>query len=271
MSHATNIGVDRLNKHQDDQELQAILNWLSSKDFQAKQSDVFNRCQEDTGQWLLNSSEYQSWISGAEPILFCPGIPGAGKTMIASIVIHNLQERFPEKDVGVAYFYCNYKQHAEQTLVNLMTGLLKQLVQKHSPLPDEAKSLYVRHDSGRTRPSIQEISNAILSVAGSLSRVYVIIDALDECTRTERTRSRLLNELFILQAQTNISLLVTSRFIPEIEAEFKGKMFLKIRASDEDVKKYLETHMKDLPACISRDPSLQDDIKTEIAKAADGM
>jgi hypothetical protein len=33
------------------------------------------------GQWLLSSNEFQGWLNQNKQTLFCPGIPGAGKTM----------------------------------------------------------------------------------------------------------------------------------------------------------------------------------------------
>jgi hypothetical protein len=44
--------------------------------------------------------------------LFCPGIPGGGKTILTSVVIDNLQRKFRKrKDVAsIAYLYCNFRR-----------------------------------------------------------------------------------------------------------------------------------------------------------------
>ena len=52
--------------------------------------------------------------------------------------------------------------------------------------------------------------------------------------------------------------------------EFEGSVSLEIRAS-EDVQRYLDGHMSQLPSCVSRSSDLQEQIKTEIIKAVDGM
>ncbi len=64
---------------------------------------------------------------------------------------------------------------------------------------------------------------------------------------------------------------MTSRFIPEIVKNFEGSISLEIRASDEDVRRYLEGHMSRLPSFVLRGLDLQEEIKTEIIKAVDGM
>lgn len=46
---------------------------------------------------------------------------------------------------------------------------------------------------------------------------------------------------------------------------------MEIRASDEDVQKYLIGHMTRLPSCVSRNLALQEKIKAEILKTVDGM
>ena len=97
------------------------------------------------------------------------------------------------------------------------------------------------------------------------------MDALDECTDS-KVRSKLLKEIATIQVggmATNI--LATSRFIPEIIAEFAGQPSIEIRATNADVRRYLESQMVDLPLCVQKNQSLQDTIITEIIKAVDGM
>lgn len=57
-----------------DQERQTIIDWLSPLNFSMTQNDIFNRRQEGTGEELLKSSEFQSWLSTSGDTLWCPGI-----------------------------------------------------------------------------------------------------------------------------------------------------------------------------------------------------
>lgn len=213
------------------------------------------------------------WVDGREQTLFCPGIPGAGKTMMSSIVVDDLRNTFGDNDrIGIACLFCSYKSQNEQTSADLLASLLKQLVQELPVLPDVVKTLYERHAKTNTRPSFRELSMVLHSVVDSYFRVFFVIDALDECTNIDRSREHLLREVFNLQSQTRISLFATSRFIAEIEKEFEGSISLKIRASDEDVQRYLDERIPQLlRSSISKYAGLQDMIRREILKAVDGM
>ena len=68
----------------------AIMEWLSPSDFPAQQYDIICRRQEGTGEWFLETPEFTRWLEGSDKTLFCPGIPGAGKTMMAAITIGSL-------------------------------------------------------------------------------------------------------------------------------------------------------------------------------------
>lgn len=143
LSKSTKAGVDLLNRHQNEQHLHAVAEWLSTSDYPSQQTDLFNQCQEGTGQWLFHLKEFQAWLDGTESTLFCPDIPGAGKTMITSIMINNLQQRFQgDKKVGIAYVYCNYRRQTEQTIPHFMASLLKQLVQQQPNLPESVSTFY---------------------------------------------------------------------------------------------------------------------------------
>src|SRR5436305_864300 len=86
--------VNHLVERHENQERRIICDWLSPIDYGTQQSDFISRRQEGTGQWLLNSDEFQQWTSQKKQTLFCPGIPGAGKTMISSIIVDHLTAIF---------------------------------------------------------------------------------------------------------------------------------------------------------------------------------
>jgi hypothetical protein len=59
--------------------------------------------------------------------------------------------------------------------------------------------------------------------------------------------------------------------MPEVTEKFKGSISLEIRASEEDVRRYLDSHLFRLPAFVSRRPDLQEEIKTGIVLLVKGM
>jgi NACHT domain len=204
--------------------------------------------------------------------LFCPGMPGAGKTILTSIIIDDLITRFHDNPtIGIAFVYCNFRSQHEQKAEDLLTSLLKQLAQGKSSLPDGVRFIYNKYKDKPMRPSFEELSRTLHIVTTMYSRVFIIIDALDECQESNNCRLKFLSELFNLQAKSKVSLFATSRFIGGVTEKFEGCLSQEIRASDDDVRGYLDGHMSPRRAFLRENLNLQEDIKTEIVKATKGM
>jgi len=245
-----------------------IMHWLSPTDFPAQQHDIISRRQEGTGQWFLDSSEFKRWLQGSDKTLFCPGIPGAGKTMMAAIAIDHLCRTTLCDDIGVAYLFSNYKAQIDQSVPSLLAALLKQLVQSRPDTAAAVTHMY-DHSKRKSRPSLDEIFGALQSVCSNYTTVYIVVDALDECA--DGARGRLIDKLCELQARIDMRLLFTSRFIPEITQKFQSNPILEVRASEEDVERFVAGQMPRLPKCIQRDEDLKQDVQNKIVEAVGGM
>jgi Cdc6-like AAA superfamily ATPase len=269
---STDAIVKTMDRRLYDQEHYIILDWLTSIDYSSHQSDFIGRRQEGTGEWLLQSNEFKDWINQNKRTLFCPGIPGVGKTIAASIVVDHLQRKFQdEAGIGIAYLYCNFQQQQEQNPKDLLLSLLKQLSQ--SSIPETVITLYRCHKTKGTRPSFDEISNILHTVVAGYSRTFIIVDALDECRISDRVRDEFMLKIFSLQARANANIFATSRPIPDITAAFekRGDTILKISASHEDLQRYLDGHMLLLPSSVLKAHGIKRKIKNAIIKAANGM
>jgi hypothetical protein len=221
---------------------------------------------------MLDSEEFNNWVDQTKQILFCPGMPGAGKTIITTVIVDHLYTKFRnDPAIGITYLYCNFRQQHEQTPTALLLSVLRQLVQEKPCMTESVKGLYEWYKTKPSRPSFEEISTALHSVIFTYSKAFIIIDALDECQVSDGGRRRFLSEIFNLHRKTGANIFVTSRSIPEIEIEFKGYPSLEIYASCEDVRRYLDGHMLQLPSFILSNLKLQEEIKSAIVKAVDGM
>lgn len=254
---------------QDRAQYEELISWISQTDFPAQQSDVINRRQEGTGQWFLDAPELAKWHSQPKSTLFCPGIPGAGKTMIAAIAIDYLLRSVQNNSIGVAFVYCNYKAQGEQDTANLLAAILKQFLQVRPLAAEHVQELRKKHADRGTKPSADEVFGALQSVLTEFPTAHIVIDALDECS--DSTRYQFLAKLQTLQAGTDLRLIVTSRFIPDIVDKFKEAIKLEVRASDKDVRRYIAGQIHRLPKCIQRDPALQDIVQDKIVEAVEGM
>ncbi|KAH8707190.1 ankyrin repeat domain-containing protein [Phaeosphaeriaceae sp. PMI808] len=264
-------GVDEIRQDQDAAKHRRILEWISPTDYPAQQSDIIKRRQEGTGQWFLDTPQVATWLSEHQATLFCPGIPGAGKTMVAAIAIDHLLKSVQSSSHGVAYVYCNYKAQEEQDTSRMLAAILKQLVQARLSLVEPVERLHEQHADKGTRPSPDEIFGALRDVFAHYSTVYIVVDALDECQDSDGTRRQFLAKLRDLQAGRDVRLMATSRFIPDIMDWFNKGLKLEVQASKEDVKRFVAGQICRLPKCIQRDPALQGVVQEKIVEAVDGM
>lgn len=173
--------------------------------------------------------------------------------------------------VGIAYVFCNFKRTAEQTVEGLLSSLLKQLSERKPSLPKEVEFLYNTHKTKRTRPSIHELSENLQSVIDAYSKVYLVIDALDECQISNDTRDKFLSVLFRIQSKTYTNILATSRFNLDVQDRFGQSVVLEIRASEDDIQRYISENMVHLPPFIQKSPQLEEAIQTDISNAVCGM
>jgi hypothetical protein len=173
---------------------------------------------------------------------------------------------------GLAYIYCNYKEQEKQTLTNLMASLVQQLVLHSSAVPDEVRALHAHHDARNTRPGDADYSKILRPIVAIFSRVYVVVDALDECNESNGTRTKLSEELKALPA--NVQLLCTSRRLGDIEKSFALASHLEIRARDADVEMFLNAQISQTPRLLEFCTSfkdLQSTIIEKLVEKAKGM
>ncbi|KAH6906094.1 hypothetical protein BKA70DRAFT_452588 [Coprinopsis sp. MPI-PUGE-AT-0042] len=98
-------------------DIRAILD--SIPNFRNIYHDMLSKATEGTGMWLVKGDKFRVWLepNGDIKIFWGSGIPGAGKTLLASIVIGHLEALCEETDgkVCVCYIYFRYSDHAELT------------------------------------------------------------------------------------------------------------------------------------------------------------
>ncbi|KAG0138344.1 hypothetical protein HOY82DRAFT_595992 [Tuber indicum] len=108
-------------------QLGALEPWVRHRDIAAQRVD-------SVGGWLLETKEFRRWHRGSREdecshaTLFCDGNPGAGKSYIASLVIDKLCDEAEEDDSAVVCFYFDFAARSEQSLINMLGSLLRQLV-----------------------------------------------------------------------------------------------------------------------------------------------
>ncbi|KAJ7088301.1 hypothetical protein C8R44DRAFT_861679 [Mycena epipterygia] len=271
LSHVSQSVRDAARKQEwyhDSAERDQIIEWYSPLNFFLRQADIFNNRQPGTGQWLLEHDLFKKWKSGTNNKIWCRGMPGAGKTVLVSIIVDNLRTQLEAHNIGVAVIYLNHKETDAHSPSNLLASLWRQLVLR-KPIGSNVHELYEKHREPRTRPSLAEAHTVLCSAIGEYSKIFILVDALDEYP--EAQRGILLRDLSRLGC--NVKLLVTSRPHITIGHVLSFKR-LEIRARDVDIRNYLEGQIMKSPRLsknIQISPDLREAMEARIVQRSGGM
>ncbi|KAK5747555.1 hypothetical protein LTR17_000198 [Elasticomyces elasticus] len=263
----------RLGVMQRQQETNTLLDWISRYDHATEQNAKFAQWQPGTCQWFLQDETISAWMSGEVKAVYCPGPPGAGKSVMASLLVHHLQgEHLHSREHAVVKLYCDHTKQDLQDSVYFFSSILRQLLSRMSELdavPHEALEWHKKHARRGTRSTEAEIKDVLRTVTDKFAIIHIVIDALDECDSS--SRSRLLSSKTGLRSLNSVHMLATSRDHQEIASLLTPCPIVNIRAADDDVEAYLQDHLDRLPTFVRRDGDLVTRICTKVQFAADGL
>ncbi|KAJ7487831.1 hypothetical protein FB451DRAFT_1528549, partial [Mycena latifolia] len=243
-----------------------LIEWFSPLNSFPRQAEIFSSRQSGTGEWLLEDDRFKAWKSSLGGTLWCRGMPGAGKTVLASLVVQHLRTQFQDGNIGVAWIYLNHKETEIQSPSNLLASLWRQLV-FNRPIPPTIAALHTQHHEQRTRPTLDEIHTQLSFAVAERLKVYIIVDALDEYPEDRRA--------ILLESLTKfptVNLLLTSR--PHIRIPFPDAQVLEIRATEDDIRCFVRKQLQGsvrLSKHIAARPEFQDEIENKLLRNVQGM
>jgi hypothetical protein len=191
-----------------------------------------------------------------------------------SVVIDHLETKQCSMDTLCTFYYCEYNERNDQTVVNLLSSLLQQLLHQlpNQNLPPDLVSLYNLHKRYDTRPTVSQIKAIFEKETSRLDKVYVILDALDEYAESYEEALEVVSTIRSLSSR--IKLLCTSRSSAVFDSYFEGCAALKVSAKKDDIEAYLTSHLQKhhrLTKHVRADPKLKDDIVNTISNECRGM
>ena len=162
-------------------------------------------------------------------------------------MIERLTNAFIDQNVVVAYFYFDYYEQGNiaqnyQLDDGMIASLLKQLAFKQlalsKRLPGPVLDLHQRMTRQLRPPKHEDLQETLLLTCSEFDRVFVVIDALDECNKSQR--SAVLRALSKLCQCSPVSMFITSRpHAEDISKVFKKSHKIVIEAEPSDIKKYV--------------------------------
>jgi NACHT domain len=255
-----------------------LTRWLCAPDPLSNYQKAKKQRQVGTCLWFLEGKQYAQFRNGTARFMWLHGILGCGKSVLSSIILDDLFQ-FCQSQYRwmVAYFYFDFSDSQKQTPEAMARSIITQLVRKCSMIPYSLYALFSQYQQSSQQQSVELYLRVLKDVIHSFPRVYLVLDALDECgSRTELT------DLLTVMAEWKIEtlqLLVTSRKVRDIErcledvVEEKYIISLQSDMIDSDIQLYIRERLcndKDLRKW-RKDGELQDEIEKMLVRGAHGM
>jgi hypothetical protein len=258
--------------------LTKMCTWLSAPDPSTNYHKAHGQRQDETGLWLLESERFTAWKVDAASHLWLHGIPGCGKTILSSTIIENLlQHCGGDCRMVTVYFYFDFKDTQKQDPELMLRSLLDQLLQCSVMIPRGLEALFSSCGRGQRKPSLHAILDVIRQTMQDFTQVYIVFDALDECTQ----RSELLDilETVARWQLPNLHLLVTSRKERDIEkaletyVDEEHTVCLESHLVDEDIQRYVRQRLSNDRSLVKWEMNtvVREEIEVALMRGARGM
>ncbi|KAL6792575.1 hypothetical protein GGI42DRAFT_364041 [Trichoderma sp. SZMC 28013] len=273
---------NRLGQIQDGIEQQMrtqILKAISTIPYGAHHKTASKGRLEGSGRWLLNKSTFIDWRKRSNSsVLWLHGIPGSGKTKLASLVVDEVKGK-----EHIAYFYClrNPAEPHRAQCDKILASFVRQLASltPSDPILPPVKEHYEDAIEGFMEFEDQvwtsdECVEVLVQLVDEYPAVTFVLDALDEVDQEDR--QELLDALTRILQESNslVRVFISSRSNYDIAFYLKGTPNIYIEADDnaEDISTFIDTQLTSARLLHGKlTPSLREEITSTLQEGAKGM
>ncbi|KAI0197802.1 hypothetical protein F4808DRAFT_286564 [Astrocystis sublimbata] len=231
---------------------------------------------DGTCTWLMNHHIFQDWISTPGSKLWLSGIPGAGKTVLAGAIIQAaFSKATSSPNVGVAFFFCDYKDAKSLLLYNLLGAMASQLGRQNDQAFAELKKVFegLNPPNGLSQELDSEaLINCLSNISAHFDQIILVVDGLDECgTDTDEVTQALVD---IHNYSSNITMALASRDEHNIRFRLDGIFErIEVSAQKNDLSLYVASELAkriDDKRLYIVDMELKDEILNKLSNEAEG-
>lgn len=144
---------------------------------------ALNKREPLTGLWLLDHHIYERWKPCKDQFLWLHGKSGCGKSVLYATVIDEIQRHCDTlTNSTFAYYLFDFSDLTKQSYPKLLASLITQLARTAQPSPASLLHEYDRDGKTGEPPRPARLQELLIDILASSDNVYLIIDALDECS-----------------------------------------------------------------------------------------
>ncbi|TRX94760.1 hypothetical protein FHL15_004221 [Xylaria flabelliformis] len=267
-----------LNKKLDHMEKTSILNHCLPRndDMSALHSERKALQEPETCDWIFREKSLKDWLQrdhiGHVRYIWVHGIPGAGKTVLASSIIERAASNC--NSCGYAYYYCLYSRRQDETIPFLKYILRLLCKQKQTMVLPKLHEAYAREEA----LSVEDLLNCLEEISLAHDKgIHIIIDAVDESNPREGLL-QVLGRIGTEPRFRKVSLLFTSREENDISKHIKEQnnavaciSMSNINVRD-DIKRYIHAQLTESGVFkMWYDSDLITEVEKHLTSQAKGM
>ena len=275
-SAATSRLFTERRRHQED------LESLCSLDYTRAHRAVDALRMEHTGDWLFKNELFRQWMyrsASAGSALF--GIPGSGKTLLASKLISSVRELLDHNELGIGFNYCDFAQSPSRNPPTIVASLVKQLLRAKSAessiVSRKTATLIARAANEKISSSFPAGQHLLQDVVALFTDVLVVLDGIDEMETIDQRQMLGLFERLLAQQGVNVKIFVTCRQAEiQIQRGLQSFSTLVLDADNmsNDISHFIKKSVRekiDSGELTISDPSLEPTIVNQLTNGAKEM
>ncbi|TGO19475.1 hypothetical protein BTUL_0004g01140 [Botrytis tulipae] len=217
-----------------------VIQWVSYKPYISQHYTARRSLSQypHAGEWIID--KYTKWLhQNVAPAFWLRGTVGTGKTSIMSTIIESFYSDVARQDDHrMIYFYCI----SPTTSDDVIRSLVSQLAWTSDGNAIEASIVAIFDNAKPPNPTIP--ITALLKLCQRVSKVIIVIDALDECVDF----SKLLATLKNLQVKQpdGIKFVFSSRLNVDVDKVFTALEGVILTTEDtlKDMSEYIENEVR---------------------------
>lgn len=252
-----------------------LLSVLQTVDYQSKHRAIADLRHPGTNAWVQDDTRYISWLdSSKSECLCCYGIPGAGKSVLASSVVESLHQTLDDPGSLLCYYYFDYADSRSLEPNYLLGSLTKQILTR-LPLDLFGESLELPDDGQAFRPFAEQISS-LTQLLRNFSKAFIVLDGLDELDKGGQNAILQLVEALVQASGSLVKVFVTSRIEePLIRKRLHAYVSFELTptsvSSDISLSIQHELQIAAESSPILRDPEMRKEVNDALTAGANGM
>ncbi|KAI0200165.1 hypothetical protein F4808DRAFT_170914 [Astrocystis sublimbata] len=175
-----------------EEDLCVILNKIDPPDFEGDHISARNLCHSGSGQWIFETPTFNKWAQSKsipDAVLFINGMPGAGKTLMASTIINKVRTEVGNFHTTCLFFYFKQSSDAKRSMECMLRAFLAQLLSQDKALIPAFREKCNAISNTEAR-RLQNLQIWTVELLKSQNACTIVLDGLDECHEHNNGESR---------------------------------------------------------------------------------